>query len=230
LYSRFFDHSVQGDFFIFRCVLPHISRPWEFLDTLARDKPIFALIEFQNLEFIFNHQLWYRISHDHVNLFSFNSFQSHFKILTCGYFADKEWCYCLIQVNPKSGTLNEYNRSPQKIFENEFEQLQRAKQNFINKFIQLKPPLYIYGGAGTGALLTFALVNSGIQPAAVLDKDPSKQGKYLEGSGIRVIKPTEIQKNSKATILVANPSHLHFVRETLRLSGKVTTPLELSED
>lgn len=97
--SRFDFRKVPNTqtIFIMRCVLPHINSPFEFLKLLFEEYPnSFVYIEFQDTDYILNNNIWSQISHDHVNYFTTNSFESCFKVIRRGYFEQNEWAYVLL--------------------------------------------------------------------------------------------------------------------------------------
>ena len=86
-----------ADLFVMRCVLPHIPNPWNFLAEIAESSPgALVLIEFQRLEWIITEQIWYQISHDHVNLFSVRDFLDRYAVLASGEFNNSEWAWVLV--------------------------------------------------------------------------------------------------------------------------------------
>ena len=62
-----------------------------------------------------------------------------------------------------------------------------------------------------------ALVQSGAAVSAVVDADPQKKGRFLEGSGVQVISPAELLTRDlqEVEVLVANPNHFGAVRDFL---------------
>ena len=81
LFRMYWERSFKSaDLYVMRCVLPHIQFPWNFLSEISTSAPnALVLIEFQRIEWILENQLWYSVSHDHVNLFSINDFRYRFR-------------------------------------------------------------------------------------------------------------------------------------------------------
>ena len=95
--------DAGADLFILRCVLPHISSPWEFLDNLFRVNPeARVLIEYQRIEWSIEERVWYQLNHDHVNLFLLENFENRFNVLLSGEFSNREWQWVLIETNRNS--------------------------------------------------------------------------------------------------------------------------------
>lgn len=70
-------------------------------------------------------------------------------------------------------------------------------------------------------MLADALFQFGATVSAVVDADPQKMGRYLEGSGAQVISPVELLARDlqNVEVLVANPNHFVAVQDFLH-----TTP------
>ena len=98
LQSKLWEPSDKpGDLYVMRCVLPHIQNPWKFLNQIFISAPrAKVLIEFQRIEWILEQQIWYQVSHDHVNLFSLNDFNVKYKVFDSGTFSNGEWGWVLI--------------------------------------------------------------------------------------------------------------------------------------
>lgn len=111
LYSKHWESSdATGDLYVMRCVLPHIQNPWQFLGQIAECNPeALVLIEFQRVEWILEHQIWYQVSHDHVNLFSINDFHKRYEVVDSGTFSNGEWGWVLINPSDsrKAGGIGE---------------------------------------------------------------------------------------------------------------------------
>lgn len=92
--------EIPADLYVMRCVLPHIEDPWNFIEEIKNSSPnCLILIEFQMLDWILKNNIWYNISHDHVNLFSAEDFEKRYKVINKGQFSNGEWGWVLIDPN-----------------------------------------------------------------------------------------------------------------------------------
>jgi hypothetical protein len=209
LYDPLEHMNQMNDLFIMRCVLPHIKNPWVYLNRLFEQNPKSSvLIEYQKIEFMFEHKLWFNLGHGHVNQFTLLDFQRRYIVLNYGEFSNGEWQWVLIKFSNSDLLLQEI----QCPISNEISELVEQK----NKF-QLRAknagPLAIYGAAGKGIILAEALVTCDADIIYAIDSSRIRFEKYLEVSGVRVVSPTtaieKLPRNTK--ILVCNPNHMSQV-------------------
>lgn len=104
LFKKYFRPSeekiISNSVYTMRCILPHIKNPFHFLEEIFYyDRRAKIYIEYQNLEWIVHNKMWTQISHDHVNYFSIDSFDSQFNVIQKGIFGNGEWSYVLIDMN-----------------------------------------------------------------------------------------------------------------------------------
>jgi len=220
---------VINTLYIMRCVLPHISGPFEFLDGIFEKYPDSAiLIEFQNKEWIEENKLWPQISHDHVNIFSKRDFEKRYTILKSGDFSNHEWTYVLLQRKIQSFSYIEEGEHLSKLLK--MEKIFETRRKEISLLQATDRPILIFGAAGKGMVAGFTLINEGINVVYAIDSNIKRQGRYLECSGIKVITEAEIKAkiSSKTIILIANPNHLTYVSKlyadkfTLAVMGRIT--------
>jgi hypothetical protein len=200
--------------YIMRCVLPHISEPFSFLDSIFEQHPNAGiLIEFQRREWIEQNRVWPQISHDHVNIFSESDFRGRYTVLASGVFSNSEWVYVLFtrnQSNPLKSEPIETNGGFEKIFK-----VREAELSHLN---ELDRPIAIYGAAGKGIVFGYSLIDAGCHNVYAIDVDKNRQGLYMDSSGIRVLSLEEAMLNlpKSSIIVVMNPNHLVSVSEFYR--------------
>ena len=205
LYDISGDVFSSCDLFIMRCVLPHINKPWSYLQSLFDQNPSAkVLIEYQKIEFIIEHKLWFSIGHGHVNQFTLQDFKVRFNVIDFGTFNNNEWQWVLIN----SKTIRSEIQEIECPISLEISCLIEQKNIFLNS-VTKAGPIALYGGAGKGIILAEALVKSGADLLNVIDSSEVRFDKYLEVSGVKVISPTTaIDKlTSKTKVLVCNPNH-----------------------
>ena len=141
LYSRYWGpEEKSADLYIMRCVLPHIQSPWDFLRRISLSAPkSLVLIEFQRIEWILEHKVWYQVSHDHVNLFSISSFARRYEVIKSGTFSNGEWGWVLI--DPSEKESQSHNSFPRHF--REINDLFTQKDRFIKKLASTNKPLAI---------------------------------------------------------------------------------------
>ena len=196
----------QADLYVMRCVLPHIPDPWAFLTAMWESSPDALIhIEYQRLEFILEHDLWFQVSHDHVNQFRLSDFTDRFEVRAHGEFSEGEWQWVLLSPGQR--------RRPQpRPFDagDDIARLARSRQATLARLAALDEPLAIWGAAGKGAAIAHALVGAGVEGIVAIDADPHKDGVFMEGSGVEVMRPDRATETLPrgTRIVVANPHHV----------------------
>jgi hypothetical protein len=209
-----------------RCVLPHIQSPWKFLNQIFLSAPqAMVLIEFQRIEWILEQQIWYQVSHDHVNLFSLNDFNKRYKVFDSGTFSNGEWGWVLIgQTDPS--TPHSDGAIPETYPAN-FKGLFMEKELFLSNLSRIDRPIAIWGAAGKGIVLAHAAVKKHEKVLAI-DADSNRWGYFLEASGVEVLSPSAVGGLDKETlILVCNPNHFHQVKQFIGDSFEVKIPSKI---
>jgi hypothetical protein len=212
----------NADLFILRCVLPHISSPWDFLDNLFLANPkAKVLIEYQRIEWAIQERVWYQLNHDHVNLFRLENFEDRYSVILTGDFSNSEWQWVLIEANGSS--ISEYADTP--VLLPKISNLIDDREDFLEKIVSLDKSIVVWGAAGKGIVLAHAL-STVRNDFEVTDADSNRWGYYLEGSGKEVRRPVDIRDgvDQSSLILVANPNHLSQVKEYLGSATKVDLP------
>lgn len=195
--------NMRPDVFIMRCVLPHLSNPDEVLNDIFSEYPE-ALIyaEYQDFAATQKTGAFWQVSHDHVNYFTTNWFEQECKLVDNGVLSG-EWSWALVGpkegINrPESGVLNH--------LQVKFPSLEYAKKDFLS-WAESYQPLVILGAGGKGANLGFQLVQERIE-VSVVDLDPQKQNRFLEGSGLEVFPYSHLELDAKnATRVLLNPNY-----------------------
>ena len=228
LQAKYWDSKDKaGDLYVMRCVLPHIQNPWEFLTRIANSSPgALVLIEFQRIEWILEHKVWYQISHDHVNLFSISDFSQRFKMIDSGTFSNGEWGWVLVDPSEQRNL----DRSFLDVHKQNFKELFSEKVIFLQQISVVDSPIAIWGAAGKGIVLAHALIESQKKVFAI-DADSMRWGRYLEASGALVISPADLLENAaKGTIIfVCNPNHFDEVKKYVGDKFDVILPSTLTQ-
>jgi hypothetical protein len=196
-----------ADLFVMRCVLPHLARPWDFLHLISENSPgCKVLVEYQSLEWIIRHQLWYQFSHDHVNQFRVRDFLDRFRVLLYGQYAAGEWEWVLFE--PSS------YREPKAVDPNDnllaaMSSLKFKRNEDLAEIIKQEKPVAVWGAAGKGTVLSYAITEAFASPGGgdhgrteirAIDSDSSRWDQYLECSGVHVLSPkSAIAQMSKET-------------------------------
>lgn len=204
-----------------RCVLPHIPNYGDFLCNLFNIFPkALVYIEYQGLEKIINESRWYMFMHDHCNYFTQQSFKS-WECLDAGEF--NEWNWVLLAAshhdeisltnvrNIESGDNSHYNYVKKC---NEIMKLSDKTMRVVSE-LTIKGDLCIYSAAGKAANFGFAASQSNLfDQIYAVDLSKFKIGKYLEGSGIKIYDPRDLEKEryDEDTVIMLNKMHFASVK------------------
>jgi hypothetical protein len=223
--------SAQADLFVMRCVLPHISGPWEFLNSLFEANPNSkVLIEFQDLKWILSKQIWWQISHDHVNSFTVRDFDEKYDLEETGSFSNGEWSWVLISKQASTKKLKcATNEGETSHFSEKLMSLEELRSRSLEVVRSLAgnrlSELVIWGAAGKGIVLADAMSSSEIPGIIATDSDVNRWGKYLECSGVFVRNPNEIAEilNAESFVIVSNPNHVEVIKRWVNSKCEVGT-------
>jgi len=162
------------------------------------------LVEFQQLEWILLNDLWYQISHDHVNYFRVSDFSDRYEVIANGDFGSGEMAWVLIDPSTFSPPLPRETEIEQAI-----RSLWHRRSEFMSAIAREDRPVAIWGAAGKGIALSHALAQVHNDIYAI-DADPLRWGLFMEASGILVRSPAEASQilPKDTLILVCNPNHL----------------------
>ncbi len=211
--------------YVMRCVLPHIQNPFDFIDKIGElNRESMVLIEYQRLEWIVEHQIWYQISHDDVNLFTLNDFHLNSNVLDHGVFGNGEWGWVLI--NPHQGDKVEATDTSD--FYNRLSDLFTAKNVFLDKLKTIENQIIVWGAAGKGIVLSHAISGINRQISAI-DSDENRWELFMESSGTPIFSPEKALFSAErdALILVCNPNHLTEIKDFIDSRFQVLLPGEL---
>lgn len=220
------EKEARPNFYVMRCVLPHIPEPFEFLDRLfSADPSALVYLEYQRLEWLLANRVWFGFSHDHVNYFTDNTFGSRYTVERGGSFAEQEWGFVLIRSTPEA-----VGQSSTKV-EPDLRPLIRQRHTDLQGLRNER--FYVYSAAGKATQFCFAFLKdaqSETGPLGAIDANPVRQGRFLEVSAVEVIGlESAIESLERGgVVLVLNPRHADFAREALPNNVEIRT-IPLSE-
>ena len=201
--------GIKADGLILRHVLEHIKDPVAFLKTLAdanggKGK---IYIEVPCFDWICEHRAWFDIFHEHVNYFRLSDFRAMFgNVVEAGHCFGGQYIYVV-------GDLSSL-RSPVFRLCDEV----RFPPDFAGTVLSceddMSPRNAVWGGASKGVIFSLIRQRAGRPVEMVIDINPSKQGKYLAATGIRVSSPAEAlaKLDPGSTVYVMNSNYLDEIR------------------
>lgn len=231
LKDRFWtQQEPPAELFVMRCVLPHMASPWEFLESIwLNSTNAFVLVEYQRIEWIVEKSIFSQISHDHVQQFVLNDFSAHVEVIEHGTFAEGEWQWVLLK-NSRSSKAPNLNKNDARV---ELMEKLQSDSSLILESVRLKvgqgENITVWGAGSKGAIFAYYLQQSGVSEFSVVDSDLSKEGLYLENSGIQICSPKAFHENTeKNLVIVMNPRHAESLKPHIRKLHEVITLEELA--
>lgn len=208
----FFDeHTIiekQVDFVIFRHLLEHINKPYEFLNAVSKilkDKGI-IYIEVPNFKEIANNHRFYEIFNDHCGYYQSGvlaNFMANmgFNLIKEIYLFDLQHIGLFFQksnVRKQNIEIDFYGEQ----FRIEFREVIVKFNENLKSFNNIG----IYGAGAHGNSLVCFLENENLAKiSCCFDLDSRKVGKFLSQSNIKIFNPESNKLNECDAIIVASP-------------------------
>lgn len=194
---------------ILRHVLEHVPRPVDFLAELktANSGSGRIYIEVPCFDWICEHRAWFDIFYEHVNYFRMSDFSRMFgKILQSGYLFGKQYLYVIAELSSLRAPLFDPGDAVQ--FPSDF------CKSVETPIAAQDAPLAVWGGASKGVIFSLLKKRAGQPVSVVVDINPAKQGKYLPGTGLKVLSPREglAVLPLGAPIFVMNSNYLEEIK------------------
>lgn len=195
---------------ILRHVLEHIERPVEFLTSIANaNRGGIIYIEVPCVDWIVSRRAWFDVFYEHVNYFSANDFSRIFEQVEIFHlFAGQ---YMGVVANLSS------LRTPGAI------RSMVDRDASLKDTMRIAPPELkniateeiIWGAASKGVIYALMRERAGCPVNAAVDINPAKQGKYMPGTGVRIISPGEFLSAARDghPLIVMNSNYLEEVKE-----------------
>ncbi|MFL1513429.1 class I SAM-dependent methyltransferase [Pseudomonas prosekii] len=208
--------GLNADAIVLRHVLEHISDPVSFLaDIAAANRGGQIYIEVPCFDWIVEHNAWFDVFYEHVNYFRLADLRGLFDTVhEAGHLFGGQYLYIVADLS----TLRRAPLQPP--------QLLSLADNFtasIDKAVQIirasgSHGAGIWGASSKGVIYSLALQRAGVSVEHVVDINPSKQGRYLPLSGVRVSSPQEAIDGlpEGAHLFVMNSNYLEEIK---RMTG-----------
>jgi len=189
IYKQHFNANlgINADAVVLRHVLEHVSKPLDFLRSiaLANDYRGKIYIEVPSLDWIIERRSWFDVFYEHVNYFRLVDFERMFSVIhEIGHLFGGQYIYIIADLcsmrDPK------LNNSPDLVnFPSNF---MNAVESSLNLTYKSKRKI-VWGAAAKGVMFSHHLMSHGFSLDFAIDINPSKQGKFMGGSALPVLSP-----------------------------------------
>lgn len=228
--TRYYDAScatIPADVVICRHVIEHVHEPLHLLrdihKALANSDDARVFFETPNVEWILAHQVVWDFFYEHCSYFSPDSLATALSV--AGFMVDRIESvfggqYLWLEATRVTETPT-HEHKPGRV-------PQLALQFALNEKILVSKwknriqelgnsgPVVLWGAGAKGATLA-NLVDPGRELiAAVVDLNPTKQSRFIPGTGHRIISPEEIASLGIRTAVLMNPNYREEVVAILR--------------
>lgn len=179
--------GIESDGLILRHVLEHIPDPVAFLGQLkeANGGRGHIYIEVPCFDWICEQRAWFDVFYEHVNYFRLSDFHRMFgTVVASGRIFGGQYLYVVADLATlRDPTIDQNDRV-------------KIPEDFVAKLESISPgetqTAVVWGGASKGVIFSLLRQRKGRPVTAVIDINPSKQGKFLPLTGLKVQSPSEV--------------------------------------
>jgi len=201
--------GINANGLILRHVLEHIQNPINFLQHLRKNNGGSGLIyiEVPSFDWICTHRAWFDVFYEHVNYFRLSDFHRIFdKIIESGSLFGDQYIYVVADL--ASLTEPKSNQHQHVDFPKDFHSSIETRNHIVGRTA-------VWGGASKGVIFTLLKSRIGQSIDMVIDINPSKQGKYLPATGLKVFSPENglSRLPEGSTIYVMNSNYLTEIKK-----------------
>lgn len=224
--KEYFDETHKGisaEVIIMRHTLEHITHPFSFLHTIAaaNDFKGFLFVEVPTFDWIVNKNAFWDIFFEHCNYFTESSLATMFDNALSGNFFGGQYIYLWADL-----------ASIRKTIPSNVEFVKRDALTFDEKMGEYKNmlkrsgSLAVWGAGAKGSTFLNLLDRERRVVEYVIDINPSKQNKFIAGTGHPIYEPSILLQRPVENILVMNENYAEEIKEQIvqfNVTPKITS-------
>jgi hypothetical protein len=231
-YSQQYAGKYRADLICCRHVLEHIAFPRELLTTIRTAAVGTAIVFFEvpNAAFTMRDLGIWDVIYEHCSYFGSSSLAFLFR--SCGFNVcslgeGMEGQFLFIEALP-DGTINsgeseftgklEDLMSEVKVFADRYRQKVEGWDRYLKDISNTGRKAVIWGGGSKGVTY-LNILNARDRIEFVVDINPRKQGKFMPGTGQKIVSPDFLQEYRPDVVIVMNPVYTDEIKEMLRSLG-----------
>jgi hypothetical protein len=228
--SKYFDAGctqIAADVLICRHVIEHVPDPLQLLTTArqALDRSPNARVFFETpcVDWILKGQIVWDFFYEHCSLFSSGSLVAamqssgfavaHMRNLFGGQYLWLEGSVAHASVNGVHVDAGGAGKLAEDYGHAHARQTNHWRR--MLKHCAELGPVALWGAGAKGATFAGLIDPDCTLIACLIDINPNKQGKFLPGSGHRIVSPQQISERRIATIMVLNPNYQDEIQRTV---------------
>lgn len=226
------DSDHKPDLLVCRQLINLIDTSRPFLQMIRKNlqssPDTLVYIEVPNAEYTFREKVYWNLSYEHGAWFTASSLQTmmkrcHFEVLETFTCWNDEFLGIIARPAKEETGKNEMpklNGMARTIsqFSTGFDQLlQKQKAELIANLAQGKK--VVAWGAGARAVTYFNLLETNGSIPYIVDINVNRHGKFLPGSGTKIIAPEFLQKYRPEVVLITNPTYSKEITAHIRTMG-----------
>jgi hypothetical protein len=213
--KELFDETQNGmdvDVIIMRHTLEHITHPFSFLHTIANANNYkgYLFIEVPTFDWIVSKNSFWDIFYEHCNYFTEESLCVMFDEAASGHFFGGQYIYLWADLSKIRETIPDnvkfVSRSSLA-----FDRKINKYKNILNRFESFA----IWGAGAKGSTFLNLLDKERQGVEYVIDINPSKQNKFIAGTGHAIFDPSILMKRPVKNILIMNENYNEEIRRQI---------------
>jgi hypothetical protein len=229
--KRFYDAtcaSLKSDIVVCRHVIEHIPQPPLIVNSVrsavTAASAAHVFFETPCVDWILRNKVTWDFFYEHCSLFTAASLTTLFE--RCGFAVQSVkhvfgGQYLWLHARP-TDLSNHFSRNPgaTPAMAREFTAVEQQRNRDWNELVrqQSQRGRIVLWGAGAKAVTFANLIDPGCEwIQAIVDVNPSKQGKFLAGSGHPIVSPEALTEIQPASVLILNPNYRDEIARQLAL-------------
>lgn len=202
--------GIKAKGIILRHVLEHIQNPVDFLMSLrdANGGSGLIYIEVPCFDWICQNKAWFDVFYEHVNYFRISDFYRIFgNVIESGKVFGRQYLYIIADLASLRAPAIDH-RDRVTFPSNFLVKLQKQYETYQGRSA-------IWGGSSKGVIFSLLKSRAGQAIKNIIDINPAKQGKYIAGTGLRVLSADEgLSKLPEGSMIyVMNSNYLKEIKE-----------------
>lgn len=198
---------VGAETIILRHTLEHISKPFHFLQTIAKANNHKGLIyiEVPTFEWIVANNACEDIFYEHCNYFTLETLRQFFTESVGGHFFNGQYIYVIADLG---AVKNEIEKRPFKTYDIRFSERIAEYAALVAKHKNLA----IWGAGAKGSTFLNLVDKDATKVKCVIDINPKKQNRFIGGTGHPIIRPDDITKHRVDAVVVMNVNYIDEIK------------------